>query len=117
MYLQNVTSELGEFAENKKCVILSKSESFVNSYFSNSLNENHKRVLKMANLKGRQMFFMETFGIGYLLSILCYGTYLVSIGSLNVEDLSLSLYALYAALGLRGINSGYSELKEKTGIL
>lgn len=60
---------------------------------------------------------METFGIGYLLSIICYGTYKVAIGDLLTEDLSLSLYAIYAALGLRAVSRGYTELKEKNGIL
>lgn len=34
-----------------------------------------------------------------------------------MENMALSLYALYAALGLRGVNFGFTELKEKLGIL
>lgn len=75
-----MSRELGEFTENKKCIILSKSESFVNSFFDHSLNENHKKIMNMAKLRGKQVFFMETFGVGYLLSIVCYGTYLISTG-------------------------------------
>lgn len=116
-FLQQVSKELGEFSENKKSVILTKSQGLSQSIFSKSLKENHQKVLNLATLRGSQIFFLETFGIGYLLSIVCYGTYLISVGQLHTQDLALSLYAIYAALGIRGLNLGYTELKEKTGIL
>ena len=96
---------------------MSDSQSFAENFFSKTLSRNHDKIIQLADLKGKQIFFLETFGIGYILSIVCYGTYLVATGDLRTENLALSIYAIYAAMGIRSMNFGYTELKEKTGIL
>ena len=49
--------------------------------------------------------------------MITYGTYLIATGNLLTQDLSLSIFALYGAIGLRRLNTGFIELREKLGIL
>lgn len=42
---------------------------------------------------------------------------MIATGNLLTQDLSLSIFALYGALGLRRLNSGFIEIREKLGIL
>ena len=116
-YLEKISKELGQFSGYRKSIFLSDAKNFSFNFFSLKLYNNHEKLMNLAELRGKHFFFLETFGIGYILSIICYGTYLISIGSIMAEDLALSIFALYAAIGIRSINNGISELKEKHGIL
>ena len=116
-FLENISSQLGHIGEKNKTVFLAKGEKFFDGFFQRDLEINHDKVLNIAKLRGKYIMFIETFGIGYILSIICYGTYLVSVGSLAPENLALSIFAIYAAIGLRSVNFNLNELKEKMGIL
>jgi len=81
-YFANLSKDMGEFTDFRKSIILSKSEDFVFNHFKSSLLKNHSKILRLADMNGMQSFVFETFGIGFLLSILLYSTYLVQIGAL-----------------------------------
>ena len=100
-----------------RSVHLSRSFRFYSNFLSAALDHNHRMVRNLAVRRGKNFMFIEVFGIGYLLSIVAYGSYLITTGGLAAENILLSFFAIYAALGIRGINSGYSELKEKIGVI
>lgn len=116
-YLENLSKELGQFSNFKKSVFLSDSKNFTYDFFSFKLYENHDKIMNLANFRGRYFYFLEVFGIGYILSIVCYGTYLLSSGVILAHNLPLALYGIYGVMGIRTINTSISELKEKNGIL
>ncbi len=116
-YLEEISKNLGQFATFRRSVFLSKAKDFCYQFFSKNLYKNHEKISRLGSLRGNYVLFLETFGIGYILSVISYITYLSSIGFIQAEDLALSIFALYAALGLRSLNYGLSELREKLGIL
>lgn len=116
-FLENISSDLGQITNYKKTIFLSNSTDFFGKFFHKDLEMNHEKILKIATLRGKYVMYLETLGISYLLSILLYGNYLVSTNSMLQENMALSLFALYAAIGLRSINFNINELKEKMGIL
>ncbi len=59
---------------------------------------------------------MEGFGLFSLISILTYGSFLVSSGLASPDLLSSSLYVFYVGMGFRAIVSAYTELKKTSGL-
>lgn len=113
----NIAAELGELNSYRTTVHTQRCEALIEPLFEQRLTENHTNAKRLASIRGRNLLFTEVFGVGYLLSLVAYASYLIASGQLQSENILLSLYAIYAAVGVRGINSGYSDLKEKIGVL
>jgi len=57
-------------------------------------------------------------GMGQLsvIGLLAYGSFLVTMGHMGSEMISLSMYALYAGMGFRGVFNSLTELKKSAGL-
>ena len=115
--LEKVSSFLGEGLSNGHRLRQAENSAFFQRIFNTTLLGNHEQVLKLATVTGSYFRFLETFGIGLIVGIMTYGSYLISVGGLASEDILLSLYAIYGATGLRSINNAISEFKLKAGVL
>ena len=112
-----VSKEIAQMNDQSRSIHLSNSFEFFSNFLTRKLDENHKRVKELAIRRGKNFMFFETMGIGYLLTIVSYGSYLISTGQLANENILLTIFAIYAAIGVRSLNNGYAELKEKVGVI
>ena len=115
--VEKISAFLGEGLSNGHCLRQRQNANFFQYIFNSHLKNTHDQVLKLASVTGSYFRFLETFGIGLIVGILSYGSYLISIGALASEEILLSLYAVYGTMGLRSINNAISEFKLKAGVL
>lgn len=59
---------------------------------------------------------LEGLGIGSLIGIFTYGSYLVTIGISSPDMVSSAIYAFYVGTGFRGVLNCYTEMAKTAGI-
>lgn len=114
--LTNLSIIAGERLSNMKLIKVNNTEDFEKKHYLHNLHKFYLESYKVAKYAAMNYGIMDGLGQLSVIGILTYGSYLVTMGHLGSEMISLSIYALYAGMGFRGIFNALTELKKSAGL-
>ena len=106
----------GERLSNMKLIKVNNTEDFEKKHYLINLHKFYDESYKVSKYGALNYGIMDGLGQLSVIGILAYGSYLVTMGHMGSEMISLSIYALYAGMGFRGIFNAITELKKSAGL-
>ena len=111
------TSEIAsERLGNMKLIKICNTEEQEKFTYLKALNEFYKSSKQVNYYTALNYGILEGFGFLSLISILTYGSYLVTLGLASPDLLTCSLYTFFVGMGFRSFFNGYTELKKTAGL-
>jgi len=114
--LTNLSIIAGERLSNMKLIKVNNTEDFEKKHYLNNLHKFYDESYKVSKYGAMNYGLMDGLGQLSVIGLLAYGSYLVTMGHMGSEMISLSMYALYAGMGFRGIFNSITELKKSAGL-
>lgn len=114
--LTNLSIIAGERLSNMKLIKVNNTEDFEKKHYLHNLHKFYLESYKVAKYGAMNYGIMDGLGQLSVIGILTYGSFLVTMGHMGSEMISLSIYALYAGMGFRGIFNALTELKKSAGL-
>jgi len=114
--LTNLSVIAGERLSNMKLIKVNNTEDFEKKHYLNNLHKFYDESYKVSKYGAMNYGLMDGLGQLSVIGLLAYGSFLVTMGHMGSEMISLSMYALYAGLGFRGIFNSITELKKSAGL-
>jgi len=114
--LTNLSIIAGERLSNMKLIKVNNTEDFEKKHYLINLQKFYDESYKVSKYGAMNYGVMDGMGQLSVIGLLAYGSFLVTMGHMGSEMISLSMYALYAGMGFRGVFNSLTELKKSAGL-
>lgn len=106
----------GERLSNMKLIKVNNTEEYEKRHYLKSLHNFYDESYKVSRYTAMNYGILDGLGQLSVISILVYGSFLVTMGYASSEMIAFSMYALYAGMGFRGMLNSMTELKKSIGL-
>jgi ABC-type multidrug transport system, ATPase and permease components len=114
--LTNLSIIAGERLSNMKLIKVNNTEEYEKKHYLHNLNKFYEESYKVQKYTAMNFGILDGLGQLSVISILTYGSFLITMGYASSEMIAFSMYALYAGMGFRGMFNTLTEMKKSAGL-